>query len=452
MTNPIESGLRETFASRANRIPDHPDPYAAVAGRMARVRRHRRAAVAATAAAVVLAGVGVPAGLHARDRTSVSAERQGLLNWPARGSLAHDQRLLDGVRVRFTGSAARVLFAGETAGRRMVVVVVGDERAAYGLVLTGLAGAPADRLEQEQLFGSRSAGPGDDDPLIWFDPGQKNLLLVLGPPRMSAVKVRPRLSFHPDGSPAAPRVLEYPVDQGVFFSAVPDAVPEQLSVKTRLDSRYSGAMPPSYSLSYRSDLTFWDKVDNAAEAASGGLASAEARGLLYGLGTIGTPPETLTYRFVWGGSLGGRRRALIAMVRGHTTPRFLIVQTTYTAPDGSTEQDRLGRAIRDETPLDEPVGWTTVTGQASHDDSSPATAAVYVPGRAGARVELWDEDDRAATRTTGPDGVAVFETAVPRSRLRTYEYRVLSAGGAVVHRGRLDLGDLYSAVAGPGDW
>ncbi|MEV8632886.1 hypothetical protein AB0395_14635 [Streptosporangium sp. NPDC051023] len=180
-------------------------------------------------------------------------------------------------------------------------------------------------------------------------------------------------------------------------------------------------------------------------AAPGHVDLEQARGLLQGLGALATPPWRLTYRYLWGGSLGSRRDAIVAIVSGPGTPTFLAVQTTYTAPDGSTEQDRLGRLAGDSS---RPVGWTTTVG----GSSDFATAAVYVPGGAGTGVELREGGRTIAIATADATGLAVFSPGLPQERLRRCEYRVLDAAGKVVHRGGLDLGALYAAVMGGSDW
>ncbi|RCG29103.1 hypothetical protein DQ384_22470 [Sphaerisporangium album] len=449
MSDQLESRLRRTLASQAERIPGDPDPYPAVARRIGRARRNRRAALAAALVAVVALGAGVPAGLRARDRTDIAAvESPSLLDWPTRGSLAGDARFLAGVRARLAGSNVHVLFAGDGGGRRLVLVAVGHDTAAYGWVLYGAAGTPADRLEQEEVFGPSSLGR-ERAPIVWFGPEQGNVLLVVGPPRMTAVKVLSSISYPADGTPV-PRPRVVPADHGAVLLAVPDARPGRLFVKPRIGDMYLSATEPAWSLDSTADPAFWDRVDK--DAASARVVAADARGLMHGLGAIATPPERLTYRFLWGGSLGHRRTALVATFSGPDTPTFLVIQTTYTHPDGSTEQDRLGRALWDPEEAKAPVGWTTVTGEKSNDDSAPATAAVYVPGRPGTRVELWDGETRFAAGTTGPEGVAVFPTGVPRSRLRTFEYHVFSDAGTVFHRAELGLGDLSTAVVGPRDW
>ncbi|MEV7006046.1 hypothetical protein [Streptosporangium sp. NPDC051022] len=445
MTTPLEDGLRQTFASRAATVPEHTDPYGATLRRVRRTRRRRRAAAGGALAltvALVLVNPVVSRGTDSRPATTTVRERTGP-DWPARGSLAGDTALLATLRARLGDPEARILYAGDRDGRRVVVAVSPKNPAMGGtVVLYGDAGTPVEDLD----LGTESpmAGGSGREAVVWISADDDHPLVVLGPPQMTAVKISPFVSYRADGTPVRhTRTLR--ADQGLLLTTLPDAKLGHAAIRIRLGERFERPMSLGWTISYDENPAFHPALTRAAAAAAGHVNVEQARGLLQGLGTLATPPWRLTYRYLWGGSLGSRRDALVATVSGPGTPTFLAVQTTYTSSDGSTEQQRLGRLAGD---LSRPVGWTTAVG--GSPDS--ATAAVYVPGGAGSRVELRDGARTIAVEPADATGLAVFSPGLPEERLRACEYRVLNAKGEVVHRGRLDLGALYTAVTGNSDW
>ncbi|GAA3117296.1 hypothetical protein [Streptosporangium carneum] len=449
MTTPMEDRLRQTFAARAATVPEHADPHAAILRRIRRTRRRHRTLLGGALALTAVLGLTAPAIL--RDAAlwpdTVLVQGRNAPDWPIRGSLAADTALLDAVRTRLDDPDTRILYAGDRAGHRVVVAISPRKRSMSGaLVLYGEAGAPVGELDEQEPFVAGGSGAKDSEVIAWFSAEGDSPLLVLGSPRMTSVRISPSVAYRPDGTPArVTRTLR--TDEGLLLTTVPDAKPGQAEIKIPLweSSERPLRLPWRISTSHDEDASFRADVARAAGAATGHVKTEQAAGLLYSLGSLVTPHPRLTYRYLWGGSLGPGRDALIATVSGPGTPTFLAVQTTRTAPDGSSEQERLGRVV--ETPdLSRPIGWTTaLTGPRD-------SAAVYVPGGAGSRVELRDGARTIAAGTADATGFALFSPGLPQERLRACEYRVLNAEGEVTHRGRLDLGDLSRAVLGGPDW
>jgi hypothetical protein len=139
----IESQLREALSVRADEVGriggSSGDPYARVAGAIAVSRRRRRTATLAGIAAVAAIAVAVPAlaGGLGRETTSPAKRTQvvvpgpkdprwaSMSTWPTRGSLAEDRAFLDQVRARTL--APRVLYAGDLATARVVILWTPDE-------------------------------------------------------------------------------------------------------------------------------------------------------------------------------------------------------------------------------------------------------------------------------------------------------------------------------------
>ncbi|MEU1876439.1 hypothetical protein ABZ470_03945 [Streptosporangium sp. NPDC020072] len=443
----LEQALRSSLTRQAGTVAEHSDPYGATLRRIHRARRRRRNTAAGalaltTALTTVLTLVLVrPATPHdPGDRvTTVLTTRRTGPDWPARGELAGDPTLLTALRTRLGDPGARVLYAGDRAGHRVIVAVSPKNPAMGGtVILYGTAGTPVEALRADPQPPNMTGRDG----IAWISADPDHTLIVLGPPRTTAVKISPSVTYRSDGTPTR-RTRTLRTDDGLILTPVPDAAPGHVAIKIRLGERFGEPVPLGWPTSQHEDPAFRPDLTRAAAAAEGHVDREQAQGLLWGLGALATPPWRLTYRYLWGGPLGAGRDALIATVSGPETPTFLAVQTTYTAPDGSTTTDRLGRPAGD---LSQPVGWTTDLG------GSPA-AAVRVPNGAGVRVELREGNRTIATASADATGLALFSPpGLSRERLRACGYRVLGAGGKVLHRGGLDIGDLHTAVLGGSDW
>ncbi|GAB3967891.1 hypothetical protein GCM10029978_036250 [Actinoallomurus acanthiterrae] len=457
MSPNLEDELRATFSARAESVPTVPDPYPATARRIVRARRRRRAVVAGALAVSAVLAVGVPAGLdHLGGRVGAMSARHGdALRWPLRGSLAGDKAFLgalreDALRRHPHGDMVHVLYAQDDGRRRIAVVVTVRGRSARGDVLYGPSGAAPRALKEDNLFADDSV-PLDPEPIIWFA-GGTGPLLILGPPTMTEVKVSPAIARHKDGTPY--RVVRtIPADQGAVLTDVPGAQPAQVSVKFRIDGRYGDAQDVPYTMTAENAPGYWPAVGKAAARATGHVDTEQARGLLDGTaGYFGLPGDRLGYRLWWGARLPNGVDALVATVRLPSGPEIRVVQNTYTEKGGSSTTDRYAVRMGDAADAQRPIGWTATTPQAFPGDQEHAIGAVYVPGRSGARVELWSDGTMLTAGRTDATGLATFEVGIAADRLRTCEYHVLDDKGRIVARGRLDLPKLETALGRDVKW
>ncbi|MEV0405550.1 hypothetical protein [Actinoallomurus sp. NPDC050550] len=457
MSPNLEDELRATFSARAESVPTVPDPYPATARRIVRARRRRRAVVAGALAVSAVLAVGVPAGLdHLGGRVGAMSPRHGdALRWPLRGSLAHDQAFLkalreDALRRHPHTDMVRVLYAHDDGRRRVAVVVTVRGRSARGDVLYGPSGAAPRALKEDNLFADDSV-PLDPEPIIWFA-GGTGPLLILGPPAMTEVKVSPAIAQHKDGTPY--RVVRtIPTDQGAVLTDVPGARPAQVSVKFRIDGRYGDAQDVLYTMTEENAPGYWPAVGKAAAQAAGHVDAEQARGLLDGTaGYFGLPGDRLGYRLWWGTRLPGGVDALVATIRLPSGPEIRVVQDTYTYKDGSVSQDRSAVRVRDAADAQRPIGWTVAADPTFPEDQQQALGAVYVPGRSGARVELWSNSTMLTAGRTDATGLATFQVGIAADRLRTCDYHVLDDKGKIVAHGGLGLPTLETALGRDVKW
>ncbi len=172
-----------------------------------RSRRWRRAGLAVvTAAAVATAVVLLPDVLPSTAAPASTAD-EGLVNTPARGSLAGDGDFLDAVRTSIRTSrdasgpgpsAARVVYAGDVDGVRAVLLVQQEEPGVSVTWLTGPAGADVDQLTgasttSSQLPSVAAVGLSADRT------APADRVLVVGAPG-DEVEVSPGLDVLPDGT------------------------------------------------------------------------------------------------------------------------------------------------------------------------------------------------------------------------------------------------------------
>ncbi|MFI7532872.1 hypothetical protein [Streptosporangium sp. NPDC049376] len=177
------------------------------------------------------------------------------------------------------------------------------------------------------------------DGIAWISADPDHTLIVLGPPRTTAVKISPSVTYRSDGTPTR-RTRTLRTDDGLILTPVPDAAPGHVAIKIRLGERFGEPAPLGWPTSQHEDPAFRPDLTRAAAAAEGHVDREQAQGLLWGLGAL-------------------------------------------------------------------------VTGT----------------------------------------GLALFSPpGLSRERLRACGYRVLGAGGKVLHRGGLDIGDLHTAVLGGSDW
>ncbi|MER7206636.1 SigE family RNA polymerase sigma factor [Streptosporangium sp. NPDC000239] len=231
---------------------------------------------------------------------------------------------------------ARVLYAGDRAGHRVIVAVSPRNPAMGGtVILYGTAGTPVEALRADPQPPNMTGRDG----IAWISADPDHTLIVLGPPRTTAVKISPSVTYRSDGTPTR-RTRTLRTDDGLILTPVPDAAPGHVAIKIRLGERFGEPVSLGWPTSQHEDPAFRPNLTRAAAAAEGHVDREQAQGLLWGLGAL-------------------------------------------------------------------------------------------------------------ATAT----GLALFSPpGLSRERLRACDYRVLGAGGKILHRGGLDIGDLHTAVLGGSDW
>jgi hypothetical protein len=213
----IESQLREALSARADEVAGSvTDPYARVSDAIAVDRRRRRTAVVAGVAAVAAVAVAIPSlsGGLGRDTTTPARKttqvvpgpadpRWSLMStWPTRGSLASDTDFVAAANERLaTGDQNHVLYAGEVAGRRVVVawsVSTSTDSRTEQLHL-GIApiGAPAEDLVTSVAEGARAS---EDVALARLGMRPDSPLLVLTTPATRSGQVSESAKVNVDGS------------------------------------------------------------------------------------------------------------------------------------------------------------------------------------------------------------------------------------------------------------
>lgn len=196
MSTDLEDVLRTGLQSTARALPVHSDPWPGFAQREKRHRNRRTRRLAGVAAAVVaVTGVQldvVPLPGWAPS-VAVASQHELLAKGPTRGSLAGDTAWLAEMRKQFSdiseaegvwkvGDRKKIKFvyAGDVAGRRVVVAIVpltfGILTAPTLTLHEGPVGAAPDTM--------REAGRGDSDSVVTYATGddtKPGFAIVIGP-------------------------------------------------------------------------------------------------------------------------------------------------------------------------------------------------------------------------------------------------------------------------------
>lgn len=214
MSTRFEDQLRVALREQADAAPDTYDPYARVTEGIVRDTKRRRTiavggTVAAVAAATVLGaaalrGLGpseamVPAGPSTAQTAQDSTTQAGIspamtadvMLWPARGPLASDTTVTDGVAGRF-GPEARLLYGNDSvSGSRVLLVAVPSLDPAFQAELILLSGEPgtavadlaqraSSTLIEQPVVAVLQSGTGFEL-LALVPPGQRTPLVVSSP-------------------------------------------------------------------------------------------------------------------------------------------------------------------------------------------------------------------------------------------------------------------------------
>ena len=152
MNTPVEDDLRAELTRRAGTVAVQRDPYALVTARVARDRRRHLLVGVITTALVLLAGI-LSAPIVTKLAGPDLSPADSPATWPVRGELADDPGLRAYLDRIYKGDAEemQVLFAGDVADRRYVIVRSDGDPAIVALVSP--AGTYADRAAGELVPG-----------------------------------------------------------------------------------------------------------------------------------------------------------------------------------------------------------------------------------------------------------------------------------------------------------
>jgi hypothetical protein len=299
-------------------------------------------------------------------------------------------------------------------------------------VLSGDAGASADALRPAE--GSLGWSPRGE--VLWRGAnGSRYAMLFIGPPEMTEVRVSEELLIGVDGS-LSREARDVRTDDGVFYMDLTDTNPAEVRIRPRVAGEYRPATGPGYSVNAVPADTR-AKLLAAAGRAVGSVDENAAWDVLETFARHLDRPERLDVAFAWGGRLDSANEATVAVVSSPGTPSYLTVRhVVRPRPEGPYEVWRLGRILPNPLKTQRPpVAWTYGERNAS--------AAVFVPGGAGARVEVRRPDGRlVASGNARQDEIAVFATGLRQADLKRCEYRVVGADGQVTASGSLDMPGL----------
>lgn len=213
----IETQLREALSARADEVGSSvDDPWARVSGAIVVDRRRRRTSALAGVAAVAALAVAIPSLSGAVGRHTTAPARKttqivpgptdprwsSMETWPTRGSLAADTAFVSAANERLaTGELNHVLYAGEVAGRRVVVAwsVTTESGARTEQLHLGVApsGAPAEDLVTSVAEGTQAS---QDVVLVRLGMRPDSPLLVLTTPGTRSGEVSASAKVNADGS------------------------------------------------------------------------------------------------------------------------------------------------------------------------------------------------------------------------------------------------------------
>lgn len=152
MNTPVEDDLRAELTRRAGTVAVQRDPYALVTARVVRDRRRHLLVGAITTALVLLAGI-LSAPMVTKLAGPDLSPSDSPETWPVRGELADDPGVRTYLDRIYKGDAEelQVLFAGDVADRRYVIVRSDGDPAIVALVSP--AGTYADKAAGELVPG-----------------------------------------------------------------------------------------------------------------------------------------------------------------------------------------------------------------------------------------------------------------------------------------------------------
>jgi DNA-directed RNA polymerase specialized sigma24 family protein len=339
------------------RLATAPGPWQLDAGEAATDVRHRRrrsrwqVAAAAALAVLCVGGAGVqltrspaepaappsapaptPSGRPAPAAPLGGNPAIPVLTGPTRGSLAGDAPFLDAVRsVGWGGQAPppvadrEVVFAGDTPGGRVVLVVGETEGDFRGTWLTGPAGASAAELAPRY---DRTLGRTRPATLLLGGPGDATLVVVAG--RADAIELSDRLMVGPRGTVGRDyRPVEATEGAAVVPVRTTQAGPA-LSVRVLRDGQVvhrSGVEDPRPRSVPPLELAALRPTAEPPDPAVLGAAVTQLAAPL-GVEAAEAEPELL-----WSGPLpSNRRRGSVAVVVAHSPGGALVVGTVAGRP------------------------------------------------------------------------------------------------------------------------
>jgi hypothetical protein len=353
-----------------------------------------------------------------------------VLGEPTRGSLAGDAAFLDAVRRVGWGALVPppveerdVVFAGDTADGRAVLVTGTVHEDFRGVWLTGPSGAAPDQLE---VHVPPHLGRHRPVTLVLGGPGPATLVVVAGPG--DGVEVSDRLKVGPRGTVARTYAAVDAPDGVAVVPVRTTAAGVAVSVRVTSDGRVvhrGGVDWPGGGRAPAVPLPPGGALRPATTLPDDGLWSAALSGLA---APLGVGPEALEAELLWSGALPGPRPGTAAVVLARSPGGALLL---------SVWARRGGAALL--CGVQTPPGTADVAGLTVArvcDGSSPGPAPreagrwlVVSAPTAGVTAEVLDARERLVETLPLTGGGAV--TALPEGAA---DVRVLDATGATVAR------------------
>jgi hypothetical protein len=182
----IEDQLKDELRQRAGVVPTRSDPYALVQRRIVRSARRRTGALIVCAVALLVAGVvatprllgiGEPDQTTDRPPARIDGSPGLPMDWPTRGSLADDRAYVERATGWLAeragkGSNINVLYAGDVAGKRVVVGAYQRTGRAQPVEIVSLAGPTGSDQELKEAPASWFGSPEFDHLVAFLVPAE----------------------------------------------------------------------------------------------------------------------------------------------------------------------------------------------------------------------------------------------------------------------------------------
>lgn len=443
----LEDDLRRMLENRAAAVPHSPDPYRTTRHQIARAKRRRKTALLTAGLCLALTAA-VPVQrfvlrLHQDPLLNANGKPFPVLDWPARGSLAHDREyqdaLCDRMRTRpgragpFAGTVCRVLYAHDDGTRQLAILAYQIKDNDAATVLVCLYGPIGDGVVQLK-GGYGVLSTKRQEPIIASieEPGGTTAHVVLGPPAVRTVEISSREEPLADGT-VRREWRSFPAPEGAA-RASGLWTPGRQSMRVRLISDGGSAEYPAQDPI--GGATRYDPGPIPNPLASDPLVNkVEFRKAVFDVAMrYAVQATALRTRVLWAGSTDGYGTVVLAV----NLPSGGAVQAAHHYGRLVGNRTRI-RVVPTADAATKPVGWSHVTEQPVPGRTGEVATGVYAASYRGLRVEVLDGSRIVTTGLVRNDGLALmpwFRTAEVGISTRL-TYRIVDPAGKIAHEDRL---------------